>query len=96
MHATISRERFGFGSVLWAGLAAYVLGVDIYALSTGRETLTEAFGRALVHPKRRWLVSVSWALTTKHLFFKRFLPWLDPFALIGLSLAGMNKLIRRV
>lgn len=96
MNVALSHKSLGFGSVLWVGLAAYVLGVDIYALSTGRETLTEAFGRALIHPHRRWLVSVSWALTTKHLFFKRFLPWLDPFALIGLSLAGIDKLIRRV
>lgn len=91
----LDRKKIGFGSILWIGLAAYVLSTDSYALASGKETLSEAFGRAMMHPKRRWFVIVSWLLTTKHLFFRRFIPWLDPFGLIAVGVAGANKIRKR-
>lgn len=87
-----TRVKLAFGSYLWFGLACYVLCVDIFALLTGRETLSEAFGRAVSHPRRRWLATLSWLFTTKHLFFPKFLSWLDPFALMALFV----RLIQRI
>lgn len=94
MNAT-RQPKLAFGSKLWLGLAGYVLAVDVYALMTEKETLSEALGRGLVHPRRRWPVTIAWILTTKHLFFRNFLSWLDPFALIALCVAVIKKLTNR-
>lgn len=66
------------GNVGWAGLVAFVLGYDTWAIVAGRESMTAAFGRAIQHPFHRWPVSVAWAITTLHLF-GRLPRWLDPF-----------------
>lgn len=75
-----------FGTKLWIGLTSYVLVGDSYAVVKGKETFSRALYRALDHPAKRWMVSLSWLLTTKHLFFRNFCRWLDPFLWIGYSL----------
>jgi len=91
----IRQPKLAFGSKLWLGLASYVLVVDIYAMMKEKETLSEALGRGLLHPRRRWPVTIAWVLTTKHLFFRNFLAWLDPFALIALIVTVIKKFTRR-
>jgi len=78
------------GTKAWIGLTAYVVGYDLYGLLNDKELLTEAFRRGLEDPVSRWLVVLAWGLTTKHLFFGKFLPWLDPFHLIGILAATIS------
>lgn len=69
------------GTVGWVGLTAYVAVWDAYA----PETLSGAFGRAVLHPKARWPVVALWGLTTAHLFGvlpRRY----DPIARVGYAL----------
>lgn len=62
----------------WIGLTAYVALWDAYA----PETLSSAFGRAILHPRARWPVVALWGVTTAHLFGA--LPAsLDPIARVG-------------
>lgn len=89
------KQKLAFGTKLWIGLVAYIFGVDFYALLTDKEPLTEAFRRALENPKRRWIVTVSWILTTKHLFFGHVIPWLDPFGLIALGVGVIKKYLKK-
>lgn len=56
------------GTKGWIGLVAYVLAYDLYAIRYGKQTLSSAFYEALKHPQRRWLVIISWAYLTRHLF----------------------------
>lgn len=69
--------------MVWAGLALYILIIDMYLLLTGRKTMTEVFQEALLSPNRKWILILAWGFTTKHLFFGRFVPWLDPFGLMA-------------
>lgn len=78
------------GSYLWAGLIAYVVAVDMYALLSEKETLSDACTRMLGSPIKRWAVIAAWGLTTKHLFVRNVVPWLDPFA----AMAGTAKIIK--
>jgi len=84
-------EKIAFGTKLWLLLVGLILGGDVFALWTGRETFTEALGRALEHPRRRWLVILSWTIVTKHLFLNEHFKYLDP---IGVMAIGV-KLIKR-
>lgn len=82
------------GTLAWAGLAAYVLAWDCYALTRKKETLTSAFERAITHPIARLPVALLWGVTTLHLF--RLMPKkYDPFHVItmwvGETFAGGNK-----
>lgn len=61
----------------WLLLAGYVAAYDTWALKTGRETLSSAFGRSLRHPIRRWPTLMTWGVITLHLF-GRLPTWLDP------------------
>jgi hypothetical protein len=79
------------GNVAWAGLVAYVVAYDTYALAAGTETLSGAFGRALAHPKARWPVLAAWGITTLHLT-GRLPPRIDPFAGYGNLLAQVRGL----
>ena len=72
------------GTKAWIGLNTYVLGYDFYGMLTGKELLTEACYRACEDPAKRWIVTMMWAITTKHLFFSKFIPWLDPFHILAL------------
>lgn len=95
MKTAYKHRKLAFGSYLWVGLASYVFIADVFALLSKRETLSEAFGRAIDNPRRRWLVTASWLFTTKHLFFRKFIPWLDPFALIAIFVGVIEKVTRR-
>lgn len=70
------------GTWAWAGLAAYVVLWDLYAVRTGRETLSTAFYKGLTHPVKRWRVVLLWTYITAHLF--RWVPdrW-DPLRAWG-------------
>lgn len=83
------------GSLAWVGLSSYVVLYDIWAMFSGKETLSSAFERAIQAPKKRWLVTASWLLTTKHLFFKDIVPWLDPFAVLALGVKAMQKALHK-
>lgn len=76
----MKRRPGGWG---WIGLAAYVGIWDAFA----GETLSGAFGRAVEHPVKRWLVTLGVALTVAHLY-KTLPDSADPFHHIG-------RLIRR-
>lgn len=93
------------GQLAWVGLASYVTLYDVPALiiknrqiertgSSDIDLMTEAWREALHHPKRRWIVIGCWAFTTKHLFFGEFLPWLDPFVIIGIAAEAVDQLLR--
>jgi hypothetical protein len=70
------------GTWAWAGLAVYVVLWDLYAVRTGRETLSSAFYKGLHHPVKRWRVVLLWTYITAHLF--RWVPdrW-DPLRAWG-------------
>lgn len=52
------------GMIGWVGLTAYVIAWDRFA----DETLSMAFGKALLHPRVRWPTIAVWAAVTGHLF----------------------------
>lgn len=83
--------KLAFGTKLWLSLVGLIVGADFYALWTGKETFTEALGRALENPKRRWLVILSWSIVTKHLFANRYFKYLDPIGVLAISV----KLLKR-
>lgn len=71
----MTRPRGTWG---WLGLTAYVIAWDTFA----PETLSGAFGRAVLHPRARWPVILAWSITTAHPFGalpSRY----DPIAHIG-------------
>lgn len=85
------RKQLAFGTKLWIGLTGGVIILDTYALATDKETFSAAFKRALQDPKKRHLVTISWLLTTKHLFFGDHLKWADPFGLMALGVGLAKK-----
>lgn len=76
----------------WLGLASYVFIVDIALGATGHKYMTDAWHEALRHPLHRWIVISAWAFTTKHLFFRDFLPRCDPYGLIALGVKSIKKI----
>lgn len=56
------------GTKAWAGLAAYVIAWDTYAVVAKKETLSTAFYKGLEHPVKRWQVVALWGYITAHLF----------------------------
>lgn len=79
----------------WVGLTAYVVGSEAGLAATNNELMTDAWRHALEHPKNRWLVIVAWLVTTKHLFFGRMFPLLDPFTWVGYAVSGCIRCARR-
>ena len=61
------------GTKAWAGLMGYVVLWDLFAVRTGRETLSTAFYNGLSHPVKRWRVVLLWTYVTAHL-----LTWIPP------------------
>lgn len=76
----------------WVGLATYVFVVDISLGATGHKYMTDAWHEALHHPVHRWIVISAWLFTTKHLFFRNFLPWLDPYGAIAMMVKSISRL----
>lgn len=89
----------------WLSLAGFVAAADAWLIYKANRTgdsyryatMSNAFGEALAHPKRRWYVIVSWGVLTAHLF-GRFLPrWtrhIDPIGLLANTFArwlGQNR-----
>ena len=66
----------------WAALAGYIAAYDTWALKTGRETLSSAFGRSLRHPIKRWPTLLLYGIVSLHLF-NRLPEWLDPLHQYG-------------
>ena len=56
------------GAKAWLGLIAYVIGYDVFAAYTDRQTLSSAFWEAWRHPKAKWVVLLVWSYLTAHLF----------------------------
>jgi len=72
------------GDRAWLGLLVYVAGYDWWAWRTGRDTLSQSYGRALDSPVRRWPTVVGWAYLVAHL--TRTIPdRYDPLRRIGLE-----------
>lgn len=70
------------GDRAWLGLAAYVAGYDWWAYRTGRDTLSQSYGRALDSPVRRVPTLIAWAYLVAHL--TRTIPQnLDPLRRFG-------------
>lgn len=70
------------GAVGWALLAGYIGLYDTWALTTGRETLSSAFGRTMRHPVKRWPMFIVYGVITLHLF-DRLPTWIDPLHQYG-------------
>lgn len=52
----------------WFVLAAAIGAIDLYAIRTGRRTLSTTFADAAHHPIRRWPTLAAWSYITVHLF----------------------------
>lgn len=58
----------------WVGLVVYVTIIDILLLKMKQikghpyRSMSEAFGEALQHPRKRWPIIISWGVLTLHLF----------------------------
>ena len=61
-------SRIKEGDIAWVGLLAYIVAYDAYAMTTGHETLSASYYRALQDPRRQWLTIVVWIGMTGHLF----------------------------
>lgn len=75
-------KRAANGAWGWTLLAGYIGIYDTWALTTGRETLSSAFGRTMRHPAKRWPTLVVYIVITLHLF-DRLPTWLDPLHQYG-------------
>lgn len=88
------RPKITDGGMAWAALAASVVSYDIWAVRTGHETLSTAFGRAVLCPRKRWPTIVVWFFLTAHLFGPMAPPWLqwlrhfDPIGALVHLIAG--------
>jgi hypothetical protein len=51
----------------WVGLALFVILADYLLVRNGHDTMSTAFGRAILDPQRRWPVLIAWAYLTIHL-----------------------------
>jgi len=79
----------------WFGLVLYVSVVDIFLLKKKQTfgnpycSMSEAFGDAVKHPKKRWPIISIWGILTIHLFGVllpnkfEFLKKLDPIGFIA-------------
>ena len=56
------------GALGWAITTAAVVGYDLWAILTERQTMSAWFGRQLANPCRRGVLAVIWILLTWHLF----------------------------
>lgn len=81
--------------IAWEGLLGYVLTAEALLGAFGKPLMTDAWREALNHPVKRWMVITAWGLTTKHLFFPKVLPWLDPFSFIGLVLVTIKRVLQQ-
>lgn len=72
--ASIAHHRppLSEGDRAWLGLLGYVVAYDMWALRTGRETLSASYYNALTSSMRRYPTVVVWVYLTAHLF--RLLP----------------------
>jgi hypothetical protein len=77
----------------WLGLVGYITAVDGYLLATDEAPMTEVWRKALSHPINRWVVILAWLFTTKHLFFGKFLPKVDPFTSLVLAARIAKKIL---
>ena len=79
-------SRIRPGGWAWIGLASGITITDIGLIVAKKETMSEIFGTALLHPIKRWPVIAAWSIVTLHLFgnllppFCRILKRLDPIS----------------
>lgn len=66
------------GGWAWIGLTGYVLVADGALIKSDNSTMSEVFGDALKHPRRRWPVMLAWSLLTLHLFGNLLPRWFEP------------------
>lgn len=62
-----TRENDNFGDYLWVGLIGYAAIADIYAIRSGRETLSHAWHRHSEHPTLKAVGALAIGLTAAHL-----------------------------
>ena len=94
----VAREQRGLigvnikeGDAAWIGLLVYVVMYDAYAMYTGHETLSNAYYRALAHPRRRKLTIAVWVGLTAHLF--QLIPRkYDPLAQLGVIATRSSRI----
>lgn len=72
-------------SYAWAGIPVYVIIADTLLIKNKRLTMSTVLRDASRHPKKRWPVTISWALLTAHLFTKTKY---DPISVAGRWLAN--------
>lgn len=68
---------------------------DVLLIRSGKATMSEVFGDALRHPRKRWMVLVAWLVLSLHLF-GNILPRaatpikrLDPIGALARLIAGV-------
>jgi hypothetical protein len=66
-------------------LVGFVIVSDAVLIKIKDRTMSSAFRDAIHHPRRRWPVSISWALLTLHLFTRTKY---DPISIAGRLLAA--------
>jgi hypothetical protein len=66
------------GAIGWAGIAAYVIAYDYWAIRTDNETLSGACWRSLSHPYGKWVTLTIVTGLVKHLVAPDLLPKVDP------------------
>lgn len=77
------RKQREAAALVWVGFGASLYVIDVALLLTGKKTLTEVFHDAMQHPVGKWALILGWGFTTKHLFARDVLPWLDPYGAIA-------------
>lgn len=85
--------------VAWFGLVIYVSIIDIFLLKKKQVvgqpycSMSEAFGDALRHPRKRWPIIAIWGVLTVHLFGVLipskfdFIKKLDPIGFLARKIA---------
>lgn len=77
----------------WVGVVAYVAVIDGLLIARKRETLSEVFGAALLHPWKRLPVLAVWAVLTAHLFAELMPEWLRVRFKKVDPISGLAKLV---
>lgn len=82
------------GGKCWIVMATGIAAMDVYLIRRGHATMSECFGQAVSHPRRKWFVIAAWGYITLHLF-GGFLPptvkGYDPLGYIASLLASQDR-----
>lgn len=80
---------------VWVFLFTFLLVGESYLALKGHPVLTDAWHLGLSIPKWRICLIAFWIFTSKHLFFRQFLPKVDPYWVVAYSVAKHNDKVSR-